>query len=154
MFFRSVTVGAITSQCGCAYQDSLLTKDIILCETGSPTWATFRATLMSTEMCTAGRLLQCLQDWVSHRSDMQGTPDASATFDIDRNCLVRVRLSSAPLCSPRAVSGQTSANRTETCIGVPVFVATLVAVLLLVAAVTMAVIVVALLVTSKRHKKR
>ena len=108
---------------------------------------------MSTETCTAGRLLQCLQDWVSHQSDMQGTPDSSITFDIDRSCPVRVRLSGAPLCSPRAVSGQTSANRTETCIGIPVFVATLVAVLLLVAAITMAVIVVALLVASRRHKK-
>ena len=106
---------------------------------------------MSTETCTAGRLLQCLQNWVSRRSDIQGTSDA--TFDIDRSCPVRVRLSSDPLCSPRAVPGQTSANRAETCIGVPVFVATLVAVLLLVAAVTMAVIVVALLVTSKKRKK-
>lgn len=153
MFFRSVIVRAITSQCGCAYQDSLLTKDIILCEAGSPTWATFRATLMSTETCTAVQLLQCLQDWVFHQSDVQGTPDASTTIDIDRSCPVRVRLSSAPLCSSRAVSGQTSPNRTETCIGIPVFVATLVAVLLLVAAITMAVIVVALLVNSRRHKK-
>ena len=108
---------------------------------------------MSTETCTAGRLLQCLQDWVSHQSDIQGTPDASTTIDIDRSCPVRVRLSSAPLCSARAVSGQTSANCTETCIGIPVFVSTLVAVLLLVTAVTMVVIVVALLVNSRRHKK-
>lgn len=153
MFFRSETVGAITSQCGCTYQDSLLTRDTILCEAGSPPQATFRASLMSTETCTTSRLLQCLQNWVSHGSTVQGPSHISFTFDT--SCPVHIRLSSDPLCSLQLnpVPEQSSAQRAETCIGVPVFVTTLVAVLLLVAAFIMAVIVVAMLVAPKRHKK-
>ena len=146
-----MTARAISSRCGCVYQNSLITGGSLLCEAGTPVYATYRANLTSTENCTAGTLLRCVEDWVAQGAAAQGPSGSLIT--LNNNCPVSIRLRSAPLCRQPGQSN-TSAPRTETCVSIPILAATLVAELLFIAAVVMVVTLAALLVISNKGKRR
>jgi len=154
-FFQFVAARAI-SHCCYEYQDSLISGGSLLCEGGTPVYATYRANLMSTENCTTADLLQCVEDWVARGPAVE--EPTGTLISLDSGCPASIRLRSDPLCK-QVVAGvseqcNTTVPSTETCIGIPILVAAMVAELLLVAAIAMLVTVAALLVHSNKGKRR
>ena len=110
---------------------------------------------MSTENCTTADLLRCVEDWVAQGPAVEEPMGTLIT--LDSSCPASIRLRSDPLCK-QVVAGVSQCNTTvpstETCIGIPILAAAMVAELLLAAAIAMLVTVAALLVHSNKGKRR